>query len=169
MTEKKTIRLQQDDWDCLFKSEVFELGKQIIVLKPSNLTDLAVVGQIIIDVSDKIIAAMNPEDVDRVKKDIQSQDQTSFIEIAQKIIPTIVTISENSIPMAMEILTNVDREDIKLLPTDVLISFVLAAININIGSMESLAKNLDPLIQKTTKLSQGMKGLNKTVTVKPRK
>jgi hypothetical protein len=145
-----TVSLSSDDWNEIFKTEPFAIGKTILKLKPLALGDITYVSLLITNITDKIAKCL-PEDV----------GEKSILQVLPDILPSIVEMVQAEVPEALSIMSTLNKEDIKKLPANVVLDLAVKCIEINLGSLESLSKNFVALIQKSQALSQGMSNTTK--------
>jgi hypothetical protein len=144
------IKLNASDWDEIFSTETYKIGKTSIQLRPLGMEDLAIVAQIISQVREEIIAKWPANTKNKKTSDIIAE-----------VMPAIISIIQIEIPEALERLSNIEKEDIIKLPASIAMDLAIKCLDINLGSMESLSKNFMALVIKATTLSQGLKNMSR--------
>ena len=144
-----TIKLNDGDWDEIFKVELFTIGTTNIPLKPLVLEELAEVSVIISQASDIIIKNM---------PDFNKSDLSIAGKIGESL-PMVAGIISREFPEALHKMSKLDIDDIKKLPAPIQVDLALKCLDVNLSSMESLSKNFVALIAKIETLSQGLKNI----------
>ena len=148
---QETVSLTSDDWNEIFTVEPFQIGKTILQLRPLDLPKITYIALLITNISEKVSNVL-PEET----------DQKTILEVLPSILPTIVELVQSEVPEALSIMSGLAIDDVRKLPTNIVLDLSVKCIEVNLGSLESLSKNFVALIQKSQMLSQGIKNTTTT-------
>ena len=149
MTE--VTRLKEGDWKEIFNISLFTIGSTELPIKALVLEDLADVCAMIGKASDVIIQ----------KTAIFQDKSKSISEKIEVAAPVIAKVIANDFPEIVQKMSGLHIDDIKKLPAPIQVELALKCVEVNLESMESLAKNLQALMEKAVTLSQSVNNMGK--------
>jgi hypothetical protein len=129
MADRQKISFELDD---LFPGETVSIGKSIILIRPLNIEQIAVL-------SKKIKAIGSLLSKEGITWENYSE-KTSLLKIAVVLL--------DSFPDVLEEASNIDINDLKKLPLNSIVLIVSKVIEVNLKSKDDLIKNFTSLIEK---------------------
>ena len=135
MTTGKRQKLNLD-LDSLFPGNTVAIGTSVAVIKPLSIKQIATLAKKI-----KGIAGILSE-ADITWDNFQKAD---------KLVDLIVILLDNC-PEVIEEATNIDIDDINVMPIELVFEIINAAVNVNLESKEKLEGNLKSLAEKFSNL-----------------
>jgi hypothetical protein len=136
--EKPKVSLSSDDWDILFKTKDYSIGKTVLRISPLSLEEL-------IDTV-KTFASIQGgmEKLRRVGK----EGEGSTVE-------EIAALIKNEAPAILSTMSGLDAEDVRSLPLVEVVKLFNVCVDLNLEAQEDLIKNLQALNQKMSSLTSG--------------
>jgi hypothetical protein len=129
MADRQKISFELDD---LFPGGTVSIGKSIILIRPLNIEQIAVL-------SKKIKAIGSLLSKEGITWENYSE-KTSLLKIAVVLL--------DSFPDVLEEASNIDINDLKKLPLNSIVLIVSKVIEVNLKSKDDLIKNFTSLIEK---------------------
>ena len=128
------IKLDQKDWQILFKTETFKLGQTKLELRPLSLRDIPkVVGDIA-----KIVETCKQKGL----------SVETWADNFQKVILSILP----DVPGLLSVMSGLDPDDISKLPLAVALELAKKCLQVNLDDVENLLKNLTALVEALTEM-----------------
>lgn len=128
------VKLQDGDWDILFGSgEAITIGRTVVPIKPLGIAKYGVIALMLGELtSDPVVV--------KFIKSIQGQPtaNNNLSEVCQ----TIGDALASKIPAIIEICTGLDKDDVELLPPDIVTMLIEKIVAVNAKSYQDFVKNL---------------------------
>ena len=135
--EKQTSFFSDEDWKNLLPGKVVKLGSKSIRIKPFVLEDFIPILSQIISLQEVFVSS--------------GITQGNFM--SKEKLPDVVKILKDNAPEIISVASGIPATDVARLPISPLLALVDAILDVNLESQEGLAKNLQSLVAKMSKIA----------------
>ncbi len=117
--QQVTKRLSEDDWNILFPGEEFVIGSTVLTIQPLSLQNLNTVTRKLIFLRHKFVEFGGFDGTDE-----------QLATLAQLVI--------SELPELLEVMSGLNKEDIRKLPLDISVDLFTTCLSVNINDQRDL-------------------------------